>query len=96
MRVYTAALAVNRNAELLLTSTLSAKELVVGVVTGKIALMTAAQTAYNAVVAACPLGLLIAGAAALTIGLVSRFRQLRKKARGCVSSESDWRKQRIL
>jgi hypothetical protein len=71
VRVYTAALAVNRNAELLLTSTLSAKELVVGVVTGKIALMTAAQTAYNAVVAACPLGLLIAGAAALTIGLVS-------------------------
>lgn len=60
VRVYTAALAVNRNAELLLASTLSAKELVVGVVTGKIALMTAAQTAYNAVVAACPLGLLIA------------------------------------
>lgn len=71
VRVYTAALEVNRNAELLLTSTLGAKELVVGVVTGKIALMTAAQTAYNAVVAACPIGLLIAGAAALTIGLVS-------------------------
>lgn len=82
VRVYTAALAVNRNAELLLTSTLSAKELVVGVVTGKIALMTAAQTAYNAVVAACPLGLLIAGAAALTIGLVSLLSATEEESEG--------------
>ena len=82
VRVYTAALAVNRNAELLLTSTLSAKEIVVGVVTGKIALMTAAQTAYNAVVAACPLGLLIAGAAALTIGLVSLLSATEEESEG--------------
>ena len=82
VRVYTAALAVNRNAELLLTSTLSAKELVVGVVTGKIALMTTAQTAYNAVVAACPLGLLIAGAAALTIGLVSLLSATEEESTG--------------
>lgn len=80
VRVYTAALAVNRNAELLLTSTLSAKQLVVGVVTGKIALMTAAQTAYNAVVAACPLGLLIAGAAVLTVGLVSLLSATEKES----------------
>lgn len=82
VRVYTAALAVNRNAELLLTSTLSAKQLVVGVVTGKIALMTAAQTTYNAVVAACPLGLLIAGAAALTIGLISLLSATEEESEG--------------
>lgn len=82
VRVYTATLAVNRNAELLLTSTLGAKELVVGVVTGKIALMTAAQTAYNAVVAACPLGLLITGAAALTIGLISLLSATEEESEG--------------
>lgn len=71
MSTYTATTTASRNAELLLTSALQAKEIVVGVVTGKISLMTAAQTAYNAVAAACPIGLLIAGAAALTIGLVS-------------------------
>lgn len=80
LRVYTAAVTVNRNAELVAASALSAKQLVVGVVTGKIALMTAAQTAYNAVVAACPLGLLITGAAALTIGLVSLLSATEKES----------------
>lgn len=80
LRVYTAAVTVNRNAEMLLTSTLGAKQLVVGVVTGKIALMTAAQTAYNAVVAACPLGLLITGAAVLTVGLVSLLSATEKES----------------
>ncbi len=71
MSTYAATAKASQNAELLLISTLKAKEIIVGVVTGKIALMTAAQTAFNAVTAACPIGLLIAGAAALTIGLVS-------------------------
>ena len=44
--------------------------------------MTAAQTAYNAVVAACPLGLLIAGAAALTIGLVSLLSATEEESEG--------------
>lgn len=69
--VYTAAANAARNAELLHSATLSAKNAIVGVLTGKITLLTAAQATYNAVTAACPIGLLIAGAAALTIGLVS-------------------------
>lgn len=52
---------------------LTAKEMIVGVLTGKITLATAAQTAWNAVMAANPIGLLITavGALAAALGIYS-------------------------
>lgn len=48
---------------------LTTKEMVVGVLTGKITLATAAQAAWNAVMAANPITLLITAVGALTVGL---------------------------
>lgn len=48
---------------------LTAKEMIIGVVTGKITLATAAQTAWNAVMAANPIGLVITAVAALAAGI---------------------------
>lgn len=48
---------------------LTAKEMIIGVLTGKITLATAAQTAWNAVMAANPIGLLITAIGALAAGL---------------------------
>lgn len=48
---------------------LTAKEMIVGVLTGKITLATAAQTAWNAVMAANPIGLLITAVGALAAGI---------------------------
>lgn len=48
---------------------LTTKEMVVGVLTGKITLATAAQTAWNAVMAANPIGLVITAVGALAAGL---------------------------
>lgn len=48
---------------------LTAKEFIVGVLTGKITLATAAQTAWNAVMAANPIGLLVTAIGALAAGL---------------------------
>lgn len=48
---------------------LSAKEMIVGVLTGKITLATAAQTAWNAVMNANPIGLLVTAIGALVAGL---------------------------
>lgn len=52
---------------------LTAKEMIVGVLTGKITLATAAQTAWNAVMAANPIGLVITavGALAAALGIYS-------------------------
>lgn len=50
---------------------LTAKEMIVGVLTGKITLATAAQTAWNAVMAANPIGLLVTAVGALTAGLTA-------------------------
>lgn len=48
---------------------LTTKEMVVGVLTGKITLATAAQAAWNAVMAANPITLLATAVGALTVGL---------------------------
>lgn len=48
---------------------LTTKEMVVGVLTGKITLATAAQMAWNAVMAANPIGLVITAVGALAAGL---------------------------
>ena len=48
---------------------LTAKEMIVGVLTGKITLATAAQTAWNAVMAANPIGLLVTAIGALATGI---------------------------
>ena len=50
---------------------LTTKEMIVGVLTGKITLATAAQTAWNAVMAANPIGLLVTAVGALTAGLAA-------------------------
>lgn len=74
---YTAAMAANnavsvtgRSIGILLASTMSAQELVVGVLTGKVTLATAAQVAWNAAMAANPIGLVVTAVSALTIGLM--------------------------
>lgn len=48
---------------------LTAKEMIIGVLTGKITLATAAQTAWNAVMAMNPVGLLVTAIAALVGGM---------------------------
>ena len=48
---------------------LTAKEMIIGVLTGKITLATAAQTAWNAVMNANPIGLLITAIGALAAGI---------------------------
>lgn len=53
-----------------LTGALTAKEIVVGVLTGKISLATAAQAAWNAVMSANPITLVVMAVAALTAGIV--------------------------
>lgn len=53
-----------------LNGTLTASEVVVGLLTGKITLATAAQTAWNAVMNANPIGIVITAVAALAAGLV--------------------------
>ncbi|MEG2412562.1 MAG: hypothetical protein RSA29_17205 [Clostridium sp.] len=45
--------------------------MLVGVLTGKISLVTAAQAAWNVVMNANPIGIIIAGVAALTTGLIA-------------------------
>ncbi len=88
MQTYTATTAGARNAELLLASTLSVKEVVVGVLTGKISLLTAAQTAYNVVLAASPLAIAVVGFAAVTAAVVllsQKENELTKKTRELVS-----------
>lgn len=56
-------------ADALQTAGLTAKEIVVGVLTGKISLATAAQAAWNAVVAAHPIGAAVTAVIALTAGI---------------------------
>lgn len=58
-------------AHVLLASTMSATELIIGVLTGKVKLATAAQVAWNAVLSANPIGLAVAGVAALTAGIIA-------------------------
>lgn len=53
------------------TALLSAKEIIIGVLTGKIGLATAAQYVWNAAMTANPIGLIIAGAAALIAGIAA-------------------------
>lgn len=53
-----------------LTGTLSASEVVIGILTGKITLATAAQAAWNAVLAANPLVLVAAGVAVAVTAIV--------------------------
>ena len=48
---------------------LTAKETIIGICTGKIKLATAAQMAWNAVIAANPIGLVVTAVAALAAGI---------------------------
>lgn len=52
-----------------LNGTLTASEVIVGLLTGKITLATAAQTAWNAVLNANPIGIVITAVAALAAGI---------------------------
>lgn len=58
-------------AHVLLASTMSATELIIGVLTGRVTLATAAQVAWNTVLNANPIGLAVAGVAALTAGIIA-------------------------
>ncbi len=67
--LYTAQLGVSKIANLADLAALSAKEIVVGVLTGKIGLATAAQYLWNAAMSANPIGLVITLVAALSTGI---------------------------
>lgn len=57
------------SAEVFLASAMSAKSIIVGVLTGKISLVTAAQWAWNAAMTANPIGLVAAAIGLLVAGL---------------------------
>lgn len=59
LNAYSAAVAVSKNVSVLLASTMTPLQLVIGVLTGKVKLATAAQQLWNAVMNANPVGLLI-------------------------------------
>lgn len=74
---YTAAMATegvvanaSSTAHILLVSTMSASEKVIGVLTGRVELAAVAQATWNAVMNANPIGLVVTAAAALAAGLV--------------------------
>lgn len=56
-------------AELALGGALKTNEIVVGTLTGKISIVTAAQTAWNAAMSANPIGLVVTAVAALAAGI---------------------------
>lgn len=58
-------------AHILLASTMSASELIIGVVTKRVTMATAAQVAWNAVLNANPIGIAVTAVAALTAGLIA-------------------------
>lgn len=68
--LYSASVGGAITADLLQTAGLTAKEIIVGVLTKKIGLATAAQYVWNAAMTANPIGLVVAGVAALTAGIV--------------------------
>lgn len=59
-------------------------ELVVGVLTGKITLATAAQTAWNAAMTANPIGLVITACAALGFAISSTVTKINKLSKGFI------------
>ena len=59
LNAYSAAVAVSQSASVLLASSMTPLQLVIGVLTGKVKLATAAQMLWNAVMNANPVGLLI-------------------------------------
>lgn len=69
VKLLSAAEAANALQVLAASGALTAKEVIVGVLTGKITLATAAQMAWNAVMAANPIVLLITAVGALAAGL---------------------------
>lgn len=68
-KMLTAAEKANALQVLAASGALTAKEMIIGVLTGKITLATAAQTAWNAVMAANPIGLLVGAIGALAAGI---------------------------
>lgn len=66
-----AAEAANAAQVLAASGALTAKEIIIGVLTGKITLATAAQAAWNVVMSANPVGLLVVGVTALIGGIVA-------------------------
>lgn len=69
VKLLSAAEAANALQVLAASGALTAKEVIVGVLTGKIKLATAAQMAWNAIMAANPIGLVITAVGALAAGL---------------------------
>lgn len=69
VKMLSAAEAANALQVLAASGALTAKEIVIGVITGKIKLATVAQMAWNAVMAANPIGLVITAVGALAAGL---------------------------
>lgn len=67
--ILTAAEQANTLQVLAASGALSTKEMIVGVLTGKITLATAAQALWNAIMAANPIGLVVTAVAALAAGL---------------------------
>jgi tape measure domain-containing protein len=79
-------------ADALHTSGLAAKEIIVGVLTGKIALATAAQELWNRAINANPIGLAVAGiiaATAATVALVNAFDKANPAAQEAASAIKD-------
>jgi TP901 family phage tail tape measure protein len=58
---------------------LTVKEIIVGLVTGKVTLAAAAQWLWNAAMAAFPIGLVVAGVALLTAGVIALIGWLNKE-----------------
>lgn len=70
LALYSATVGGAITAEALHSGALAAKEILVGVLTGKIGLATAAQWLWNAAITANPIGLAVAAVAGLTAGVV--------------------------
>lgn len=73
LSLYSAANGVAATQQAALNGSLTLGQIAVGVLTGQIGLATAAQGAWNIVMAANPVGLIVAGVGALTVGLAAYF-----------------------
>lgn len=69
MKADTAVTGASATAHILLASTMTANEIIVGVLTGRVSLATAAQLAWNAAMNANPIGIIITLVAALAGGV---------------------------
>lgn len=90
---YTTATAASQHVSLLLALTMTPLQLAVGVLTGKITLATAAQAAWNAVMNANPIGIIITLLAALAAGIALAY-SCSKKHKSAIDEETKAQRER--